>query len=452
MVPAVKTAAAKVNARSISAIAFSSVMHGFMPVDKNSRPLMRMMTWADGRALKEAEKLAADFGANIYRRTGCMPTALYYPARITWLKKNARAAFSKITRFALIKDAIVHRLTGKWVVDKSHASSNGLLNIHKLDWDWPLLEAIGIDEGMLPELVEPDEIAGELGKVAAKALGLPAGIPVVPGGGDGGLANLGSGAILPGRIAATIGTTGAVRKVFNRPWISPSAKIWCYYLASNHWYAGGAINSGGIIMRWLRDGLLSCERDRAVKKGIDPYSVITRMAQSAGPGAEGLLFLPYLFGERTPYWNPNAKGVIFGLAPHHNKAHIARAAMEGITMCMEHIFELLQNSPGGTQEIRASGGFARSDMWVQVLADMVGHPVALPAARENSAMGAAILAMKAVGEIKSLADAEEFIKVRKVFKPDPGKTRFYKARYAMFKDLYEHLEPDFARWAAMSAK
>ena len=197
-------------------------------------------------------------------------------------------------------------------------------------------------------MVEPDEIAGELArKSPPKPWAFPAGIPVVPGAGDGGLANLGSGAILPGQIAATIGTTGAVRKVFNRPWISPSAKIWCYYLASNHWYAGGAINSGGIIMRWLRDGLLSCERDRAVKEGIDPYSVITRMAQSAGPGAEGLLFLPYLFGERTPYWNPNAKGVIFGLAPHHNKAHIARAAMEGVTMCMAHIFELLQNRPEG---------------------------------------------------------------------------------------------------------
>jgi gluconokinase len=176
------------------------------------------------------------------------------------------------------------------------------------------------------------------------------------------------------------------------------------------------------------------------------------MAQSAGPGAEGLLFLPYLFGERTPYWNPNAKGMIFGLAPHHTKAHIARASIEGVTMCMAHIFELLRGSPGGIKEIRASGGFARSDVWVQIFADIVGHPVMLPATRENSAMGAAILAMKATGRIKSLAEADQLIKVRKVFKPDPGKTRFYKARYQMFKDLYDHLESDFAQWAAITAK
>jgi len=448
-VTAVNKAVSKRIAPDISAIAFSSVMHGFMPVGKDSRPLMPMLTWADGRAQEEAQTLARKFGRGIYERTGCMPTALYHPARILWLKNHAPVIFKKAARFASIKDAIVHRLTGNWTVDKSHASSNGLLNIHKLSWDSPLLEAVGIGPERLPGLVEPDGVAGELSASCAKTLGLSPGLPVIAGAGDGGLANLGSGAMEPGQIAATIGTTGAMRKVLGRPWISPSRKIWCYYLASNLWYAGGAINSGGIIMRWMRDNLFAIERDAAARNGVDPYSLITGLAKAAGPGAAGLLFLPYLFGERTPYWNPEARGVIFGLAPHHGKAHIARAGLEGITYCLAHIFELLRGSPGGAKEIRASGGFARSDMWVQLFADVLGRPVALSKVKENSAMGAAILAMKATGAIKDLREGRNLVQVKKVFEPDLKKARFYQERFAMFKDLYDHLEPDFARWAKL---
>jgi len=428
-------------------------MHGFMPVDRNGKPLMRQMIWADGRAGREANSLDQKLGGlKIHRRTGCMPTALYYPARLRWLSKNSPKLFKQADKFVSLKDAIIARLIGRWVVDKSHASSNGLLNIARLKWDKTMLDAAGISEEKLPELVEPDEIAGKLSEKAAQLLGLKKGTPVAAGAGDGGLANLGSGAIEPGSVAATIGSSGAMRKIFNAPWTAPGGKIWCYYLASDLWYAGGAINSGGIILRWLRDGLLAPVRDQAMAQGIEPYSKIIKLAESVPAGADGLLFLPYLFGERTPYWNPLAKGVLFGLGPQHNQAHIARATLEGITMCMAHVFEYLKKSPGPVSEVRASGGFARSDFWLQLMADMTGAPVSLPLVRENSAMGAAILAMKAAGALKSFAGVRRMIKVKKVFRPDKRRTAFYRERLEMFKDLYNHLEKDFARWSQISSK
>jgi len=449
MVSATRQAVSGIERKRIAAISFSAAMHGFMPVDKNSRPLMRMLTWADGRSQDQAQTLAAAFGKEIFQRTGCMATALYYPARILWLKKNARGVFQKTRRLVSLKDMILRELVGRWVVDQSQASSNGLLNIRSLEWDRVMLRELGIDEDMLPELVPAEAVVGELGKKPAKALGLPAGIPVVAGAGDGGLANLGSGAIDPGQVAATIGTTGAMRKIFDRPWLAPTGKIWCYYLASGLWYAGGAINNGGIILRWLRDGLLSSERDAAVKAGINPYTPIIRMAERAGPGAGGLLFLPYLFGERTPHWNPEARGVIFGLSPGHGKSQLARAALEGVCMCMAQIFELLKASPAGVKEVRASGGFARSRLWLQIFADMLGQPVAVCRARENSALGAAILGMKATGAIKSLAQARKMVKLSRIVAPDPGRTRFYRPRFLVFKELYSRLEPEFSRWAGL---
>jgi len=453
MVIAVGKALSGLDKNRVCAISFSSAMHGFMAVDAQGRPLLKMMTWADGRAKNQAKEIAEKIGASeISRKTGCMATALYYPARVMWLRSNRPEIFRKAQKFVSIKDAVVNRLTGKWVMDKSHASSNGLLDIRSLKWKEDLLEAIGISPARLPRLVESDEVAGELSIAMAKKLGLPSGIPVIAGAGDGGLANLGSGAIEPGQAAATIGTTGAVRKIFDQPWTIGEAGLWCYYLASNLWYAGGAINNGGIVLRWMRDGLFSDLRDQALAKGVEPYTAIIQLANTVAPGADGLIFLPYVFGERTPYWNPMAKGVFFGLAPQHNKAHFAAAALEGITMCMAHIFELLEKSPAGVKEVRASGGFARSDKWVQLLSDMTGKPVRLPKVKENSAMGAALLAMKATGAIKSLRGSSDLVEVGKTFEPDFKKTRFYKERLEMFKRLYKDLEKDFELWAKMQEK
>lgn len=452
MTAAVRQAVAKADAKAIRAISFSASMHGLMAVDRDGRPLTRLLTWADGRSQEQARSLAQAQGAAIYQRTGCPATALYYPAKILWLKLHKPELFQGADKFLSIKDAVVQRLTGRWVMDRSHASSNGLLDLRRLEWDAPVLAAVGIGPEKLPELTDSDAVAGELSRTAAAGLGIPAGIPVVPGAGDGGLANLGSGAIDPGQAAVTIGTSGAMRKVLSEPWLDPERRTWCYYLADGRWYAGGAVNSGGIVLRWLRDGWLSDERDRARAEGAEPYERIIALAKPAGPGAGGLLFLPYLFGERTPHWNPLLRGVLFGLAPHHGKAHLARAALEGICMCLAQVHELLQASPGGVSEVRASGGFARSAAWVQLLADMLGAPVTLPRVRESSALGAAILGMKATGAIKDWGEAKGLIPVERTFEPDRAMKDFYQERFQVFKKLYDRLADEFERWSEIQEK
>lgn len=301
-------------------------------------------------------------------------------------------------------------------------------------------------------MADSDQPAGELLPEPAKELGLPPGLPVVPGAGDGGLANLGSGAIDPGQAAVTIGTSGAMRKILSEPWLDPAGRLWCYHLAPGRWFAGGAINSGGVLLRWLRDGLLSDERDRALAAGEEPYDRIIALAQAAGPGAQGLLFLPYLYGERTPYWDPRARGVLFGLAPHHSKAHLARATIEGVCMGLALVHDLLRDSPGGISEIRASGGFTRSAAWVQTLADVLGAAIAVPRVRESSAMGAAILGMKAVGAIKSLSQAKDLIPVETNFEPDRARGSFYRERLEMFRELYLRLKESFDRWNIIQEK
>lgn len=439
---AIAQAIAGLTPSAISAVGFSAAMHGFMPIGPDDQPLSRLWTWADGRA--QAQALALPDRPGILGRTGCPATALYYPARIGWLKTNSPDLYRRAVRFASIRDLIVRRLTGRWVMDRSHASSNGLLDTRSLTWDHPLLDLLALDPAKMPDLIEPDEVAGTLLPGPAADLGLPPGIPIVPGAGDGGLANLGSGAVDPGQAAATIGTSGAARKVSSAPWTG-DGRTWCYYLAERRWYLGGAINSGGIVLRWLRDGFLKGVSEKALREGRDPYDDITALAATVPPGAEGLVFLPYLFGERTPYWNPKARGMMFGLGPHHGPAHLARAALEAVCLCLAHVFESLAGSPGEVMEVRASGGFARSALWLQILADCLRRPVALPQSREGSALGAAVLTMKAAGAIKTIAAGREFAPVEKIFEPDPAAAAFYQGRFELFKDLYKRVEADFGR-------
>ncbi len=445
MVKAVRSLDVDLRRSRIEAMAFSSAMHGFMALDSGGSPLTRMWTWADGRSGPQAARLKESMGEAIRQETGCPAAALYYPARLAWLRENDPATFKSAGVFLSIKDFIFKRLTGETVMDLSHASSNGLIDVSRLDFDAAALDFAGMGPERLPRLVHPDETAGTLLPGPAEELGLAPGVPAAPGAGDGGLANLGAGAVFAGQAAATIGTSGAARKVFQNPWIDPAGRAWLYYLGSGLWYGGGAINSGGIVLRWLRDGLLSDVRDRALAEGREPYEAIIELASRCPPGAEGLVFLPYIFGERTPYWNPEAKGVLFGLSPLHGKAHLARAALEGICMSLAHALEPLTESPGGVEEVRATGGFARSDFWLQLLGNVMGRKISTPATGEGSAMGAAFMAMKASGRLKDLSDAASLAKTARSFEPDGEIAAMYGERLCLFKNLYERVEADFKR-------
>ncbi|MFO8056073.1 MAG: gluconokinase [bacterium] len=443
---AVKQAAAGVSADPVKAMAFSAAMHGLLALDENKEPLTRQITWADGCAEGEARELRETEDARgIYRRTGCPVQALYYPARLRRLRREKPDVFSRAAFFCSVKELFIHRLTGRFMMDRSMASSLGVLNTHEKEWDQKTLEIAGIGPERFPPLVSPlSRIEGISGK-AAEETGLPKDVVVVPGAGDGGLANVGSGATAPGQVAATIGTSGAMRLISKQPIIDPEERTWCYYLADDTWYVGGAINSGGIVFRWVRDSLFPDVVNTSKEHGIEPYEILTREAASTPPGADGLIMLPYLMGERTPYWNPDARGVVFGLNTRHTRAHLARAALEGTCFAMANILRVLEPAAETVSEIRASGGFMRSPLWVRILADVLGYPVSIPETQEGSAMGAALFAMLATGRIESIARINELIPAKESITPDPDNHELYKELYEIFAELYPKVEELYNR-------
>jgi gluconokinase len=222
------------------------------------------------------------------------------------------------------------------------------------------------------------------------------------GANDGVLSNLGVDAIGPGEMAITIGTSGAMRTIVERPVTDPDGRTFCYALTDRHWAIGGPVNNGGIVLRWMRDKLCSAECETAQHRQIDAYELLTGMAEQVGPGAEGLLFHPYLTGERAPFWDANLRGSFFGLGMHHRKEHLIRAILEGVVYNLYSILPIVEELVGPMRSIKATGGFARSPLWRQILADVFDQEVIVPESFESSCLGAAVLGLYALGRVASL--------------------------------------------------
>lgn len=430
-----------------SAVGVGAVMHSMICLDRDGRPITNAWIWADLRSGREAEALKEKYGLELYNRTGCPVHPMYLPAKLVWLKENDPDTFSRMARIVSIKEYLVYRLTGKFVADESVAAATGLLNIHSLRWDDFILDAVGVRRELLSEPVSPLTTVEGFTTEYAKSKGLPAGVPLVVGASDGTLSNLGSGAVAPGQIAAMIGTSGAVRMLADRPVLDPKGRTWCYYLSSGKWVPGGATNNGGNILRWYRDLFASRELDEAKAKGVDPYQILSERATSVPPGSKGLIFLAFLAGERSPYYNANARGVLFGLNLGHGPAEVVRAIMEGVVFQLYSVFEALVGTVGQPKEVRASGGFARSPEWLQIMADTFGVPLAVPRVIEGSAFGAAALAMISAGELSGLEDVSRFIKIEKTVDPIPERTKIYRELYEVYMNLYRKLAPEFAQIA-----
>lgn len=332
---------------------------------------------------------------------------------------------------------------GKLVVDYSIASATGLFNLNQLTWDKDALAAASIDAEQLPEPVDTSYCLQGLPKLIAAELNLLPDTPFVVGASDGVLANLGIGAIDPGIYAVTIGTSGAVRGVVNQPRTDEKERLFCYALSKDFWVVGGAINNGGIMMRWVRDQLATLEAADARKEGEDPYEVLTRLAESVSPGAEGLIFLPLLSGERAPYWNANARGVFFGLTLYHEKKHMIRAVMEGVMYRIYSVVAALEENIGPAKEIRASGGFARSSFWRQMLADVLASPVTIPASIQSSGVGAAKLGLKAIGEINHWHELNHWVDITHQHAVNEHHHQIYKRLTSIYMDVYHSLKQSF---------
>jgi len=400
-------------------ISFSAAMHSLMLLDEQNQPLTDCMLWADNRAAEQAERLrATPEGKFIYQRTG-IPIHTFSPlTKLWWLKEEEPALFQRAHKFISAKEYIWYHLTGAFQVDSSMASGTGMLNLQSLQWDAEVLRDLGIVEEQLSTIVPTTFFTQSLDGQHT----------LVIGAGDGPLASLGTGAIGEGKIALTIGTSGALRLPVRGPKVDPEMRTQCYHLLGDQYLSLGAVNNGAVVLQWLKENVLRTEAS---------FESLFEQAAGVPAGSDGLLFVPYLLGERAPIWDAKARGVMLGLSIQHQQAHFVRAAMEGIVLGLRHIAEVLLPNAAerAGMEIRASGGFAKSELWLQIVADVFQMRVVVAETVEGSAWGAVMLGCKALGLECEDGGGEE-----QTFESNLENSEVYESCFRQFCQVYPFLQ------------
>ncbi|MFG1712053.1 gluconokinase [Micromonospora sp. NPDC049203] len=428
----------------VAGLSFSTAMHSLIGLDADGTPLTPSITWADSRASAQAERLrAAPSGLALHRRTGTPVHPMAPLPKLVWFAEREPKLHQRVAHWVGIKELVLRRLTGALVTDHSVASATGLMDIHRLVWDAEALRLAGITEERLPRLVPTTHVLPGFTAEAARATGLPANTPLVVGAGDGPLANLGLGAVRPGVVACSIGTSGAMRVMVEHPGVDPLGGVFCYALTEDRWVVGGAINNGGIVLQWANDAL-------APELGAHAEEELLDLAAQAPVGSGGLIMLPYLLSERAPHWNALPRGAYVGLTHGHGRPHLVRAALEGVCQQLALVLASVRAAGNEVREIRASGGFARSPLWRQILADALGMPVRFPAGHEGSGFGAALLGMQALGLISSIEVAADLVRIEETVHPDPSSAATYAALLPLFSELYDALVPTFTSLRRMA--
>lgn len=400
-------------------ISFSGAMQSLIAVNLNGEPLTDVILWADNRASEIAQKLRlSDLGQQFYEKTG-IPIHPFCPmTKILWLKENEPGIFENTHKFISLKEYIWHHLTGEYVIDSSMASGTGMMNIECLCWNDKILSFIGISRNKLSLIVSPTHSAKSLSTNHT----------LIIGGGDGALANLGTGAMEKGRMSLTIGTSGAVRLPIDKPFIDVKMRTQCYHLIDNQYLTLGAVNNGAIILQWLKEAILQTS---------ESFDELILQAQDVPAGSNGLIFVPYLLGERAPIWDSTAQGTILGITINHTKAHFVRATLEGILFGLLSITEILIPNKKDREEIiiMASGGFAKNDVWLQIAADIFQMKVLVSQKIEGSAWGAVLIGFMAFGLASNQHEIEE-----KILLPNKNNALVYQENFKKFSKVYEALK------------
>ena len=413
----------------LSFISFSSQLHSLIAVDENNNPLTNCITWADNRAGEFTDHIKKLYKEHdFYTKTGCPPHALYWPARIMWLKKHRKETFNNTAKIVSIKDYIFKKLTDQYVIDYSLASGTGLLNIHKKEWEQDILDILKINEDILPDLVDGKDTLEMKPEIQSK---LGKNIPLVVGSGDGPLANLGAGTISSRQLVVTIGTSGAARVFSDEPVLDKQGdSIWCYMLDEDVYLPGGAINNGGgIVLDWLENNIYSDFPGNFYKEA-DKY------IEEVPAGSRGLLILPFLTGERSPNWDPYAKGIMVGLSLSHDKKDIIKAAVEGITFRMYSVVKVLEKNLGKFDEVLVNGGFTNSEPWLQLMADIFGSKIVVPSDPEASALGAVFMGMVASNIVDDYTDIESDMNIKEIKEPRQDIHQKYQEIYSLHEEIY----------------
>lgn len=442
-----------VNPEDILCVSFSSAMHSVIAVDENGKPITKCITWADNRSAKWAEKIKNEWnGHEIYLRTGTPIHPMSPLAKLTWLSHEHTDIVEQAHKFISIKEYVFYKLFGEYVVDYSIASATGMFNLKNLSWDKEALKVSGVSADKLSTPVSTTHCMKGLNPDLATEMNLLPTTSFIVGASDGVLSNLGVNAIKPGVVAVTIGTSGAIRAVTDRPVVHPKGRIFCYALTENHWVIGGPVNNGGMIFRWAKEQLGAAEVETAKRLGKDPYEMLTDIANTVKPGADGLLFHPYLSGERAPLWDANARGSFIGLGLHHKKEHMIRAVLEGVIFNLYTVLLALEELIGEPKQIQATGGFARSPLWRQMMADIFNQDVSVPESFESSCLGAIILGMYGLGEVDSLEVVSDMVGATHHHKPIEAHVSIYEELTPIYIRLSRLLGEEYANIANFQKK
>jgi xylulokinase len=436
----------KTKPTEIRAIGLSGQMHGSTFLDKSAKVLRGALLWNDQRTAAECQEIEQKAGGRDQLIAMVSNPALtgFTAPKILWLRNHEPKKFEKLAQILLPKDYIRYKLTNDYASEVSDASGTLLLNVKQRTWHTDLLSKLNLDKNLLPRLVESHEITGALTPQAAKDLNLPPGIPVVGGAGDQAAGAVGTGVVLPGLVSAAMGTSGVIFAARSQPQTDPTGRVhtMCHALPDT-WCVFGCMLSAGGSLQWLRNTLYQHELKK-LKDAGELYPKLIEEAQLAPPGSENLFFLPYLSGERCPHPDPNAKGAFIGLTPRHNRSHLVRSVLEGITFGMREQIQIFREIQIPINEVRASGGGARSNFWRQLQADMYQAPVVTINVAEGAALGAAILAAVGQGHYKSVPEAtKQIIQIKTTAKPNKKAAKLYDTQYPKYATLYPALKPNF---------
>lgn len=440
---AVRAAMAAAHSPAIAAIGLSGQMHGAVLLDRHDRPLANAVIWPDQRSSAEVQEITRKVGAELlYSIAGSPVSTGFQAATVRWFQTHAPELWRQVRSVLLPKDYLRWRMTGVKATDPSDGAGALLLDEAERDWSAVLLEALDIPAEILPPVQPAQNVAGMLSSAAAAAWGLPHGIPVVTGAADTACSLLGAGAVTPNDLLLTLSTGGQLAQ--------PSAAVntdrrgrihtFCSALEPDNgqagWYQMGATLNAGMALRWLRDDVLGWRYP-------DAYDVMNAAAADTPPGADGLLFLPYLVGERTPHMDPAARSVFFGLTLQHGQGHLVRAVQEGVAFACYDAYQVLQELGSAATQIVLAGGGARSPLWTQIIADVFGQPVRPLLVPDQSAVGATILAGAGVGWFTAAGAAAAWVKLGDPVAPDADRHAFYRERFAAFQALYQRNKGQF---------
>jgi len=445
------------NCQEIAAVAISSQRATFAPLDKFGNPLTDFIGWQDTRSIKQCEFIKKTIGSQRYYEIAGLPVSPTAAlSKILWIKENNPGLFERTATFGSTQSVHLHQLgVENSPSDLADAGYMGLLDVDKLAWSSELLDGLGIPLEKMPRLVNSGECVGEVSVQAAAATGLAAGTPVVTAGGDLQCGGAGLGIVKPGIVSLGIGSGGGILIYLEKPLRHPEIGLNCQpHVVRGSWEMEGICLSSGASFKWYRDVLSQMEKASANQQGLDAYDLLNEAAAQSAPGAGGLIFMPSLAGAGAPHWYPQARGVLLGLTLATNKNDINRAILEGICLELRAMIEAARRMGVQIDEVRISGGAAKSPFWNQICANVYGVPAVKTAIRESGLAGAAICAGVGVGIYRDVIEGSEyFVRIEERFEPDPTLRSRYDEMYDLYQTIYQALVETkaFERLSALQA-